>query len=263
MNNLALSDYIDLDDSQAKKKSVITMLVTLVILVIIYQNLIPFIIEKLPLWPAVILTLIVSVLVACVARYFAKTFKVTKKFIKLGKITLTLFLLYVILTLLLETSSKLNIFKLKEWEILQILTYAAMGGIIEEALFRGLLLNVFIELFSNNKYVFIWASLCECLCFSLYHFLNLGHQSLESTIGQVISVFSMGLIWTYLRFASNGIILGIIWHIYQDISPQLLSSNIGVVDIKAAIIYTIILSLFALICIYSYNMRFNKGYVKE
>ncbi|MBD5429945.1 hypothetical protein [Lactobacillus sp.] len=73
-NNLALSDYVNLDDSEAKKKSIITMIVTLVILVIIYQSLIPLIIEKLALWPAVILTLVVSVLVACVARYFAKTF---------------------------------------------------------------------------------------------------------------------------------------------------------------------------------------------
>ena len=99
-------------------------------------------------------------------------------------------------------------------KILDVFTLAIFGGIIEEVLFRELIFNIFIEVFSKRKYLFVWASLAESFCFAIFHFLNLTHQSLLSTLGQVIIVFGTGLLITYIRLASNGIWLGMLFHIY-------------------------------------------------
>lgn len=261
-NNLALSDYIDLDDKKAKVISAIKMLVAFGVLMTIYQ--------ELPLLSGVIrgaamnaIYLISAVLIAYIARYFGYTTKVVNKPIKLGKVTLTIYTVFTILLIAVLIINKVAVFKLKPSQISFILISAIFAGIIEEALFRGLLLNMFIDLFSKSKYVFIWAALAESICFGCAHLLNLSHQSFINTVGEICVATGMGLMLTYLRFASNGIILGMLWHIYQDFSPVLDGTNFGNSYIGGSFIYFLILTVIALPAIYSYNKRFNEGIVKE
>lgn len=262
-NNLALSDYVDLDDKQARNKSIIKMLITFVILMIVYQlaPLTSRVIKSVPI--EIIIYLIIAGIIAYVAYRFADTTKVTKKPVKLGKVTLTIFTIFVVLWMLILLVNKIKIFKLDTTQILNVLTLAIFAGIIEEALFRGLLLNVFIEVFHNSKYVFLWAGILESLCFALFHFLDLAHQSWTSTWGQVIVVFGVGLMMTYMRFATNGILLSTIFHIYFDISPKLAGSNYGNSDVAGELVLMIVIAVIGSSCIYSYNRRFNEGIVKK
>lgn len=259
--NLALSDYIDLDNRYDKVKSIIKMLITFAVLMTIYQEL-PLLSDVLHGTIMNVIYIVSAILIAYVAHYFGYTTKVVNKPIKLGKITLTIYTVFTVLLVTVSIINKIEVFKLKPNQISFIIISAIFAGIIEEALFRGLLLNMFIDLFSKSKYVFLWAGILESICFALFHLLNLSHQSLIDTLGEILFAAGMGLMFTYMRFASNGIILGILWHIYQDFSPVLAGDNFGDPYIEGSFIYFLVLAAIALPAIYSYNRRYNKGIVK-
>lgn len=262
MNNLALSDYVDLDNKQARNKSIWKMVIAFVVLMVAYLA-IPFLQYVIKSIPILLVTyLILAIIIAYVAYRLADTVKVTKKPVKLGKVTLTIFIVFIILWQLVLLFNKIGIFKLSEMKLIDVLAQAIFAGIIEEALFRGLLLNAFIEVFYSKKYMFTWAAILESLCFALFHFLDLAHQSWASTLGQVIIVFGSGLIMTYMRFATNGIWLATIYHIYSDISPQLATSNFGNSYVLGEFIFMIVIAVIGISCIYSYNKRYNEGLLR-
>lgn len=262
MNDLALSDYVDLNNSKAEKASVIKMLLAFIILTIVYQlsPLISYAFKSIIV--EVIFYLIIAVAIAYVGRRFAQTVKITKKPVKLGKLSLTIFTIFVVLWMLILLFNKLEVFKLSQIKIIKVLIMAIWAGIIEETLFRGLILNIFIEIFSKKKYLFIWAAIAESFCFALIHFVNLAHQSLQSTVGEVIIVFGIGLLMTYMRFASNGLVLSTIFHIYFDFQPKLAGSNYGNSNILAEFGLMVILVVIAVSAIYSYNRRYNEKQFK-
>ena len=261
-NNLALSDYVNLDDKRARNTSIIKMVIAFIVLMAAYLA-IPFLQYVIKSVPILLITyLVLAIIVAYIAYRLADTTKVTKKQIKLGKVTLIIFIIFIVLWQLVLLFNKVSIFKLSEMKLIDVLAQAIFAGIIEEALFRGLLLNVFIDVFYSKKYMFIWAAVLESLCFALFHFLDLAHQSFASTLGQVIIVLGSGLIMTYMRFAINGIWLATIYHIYSDISPQLASSNFGNSDVIGEFIFMIVIAVIGLSCIYSYNKRYNDGILR-
>lgn len=262
MNNLALSDYVDLDDKQARNKNFIKMIIVFIILMAVYQ-LTPSITYVLNGPIDVAIYLIVAGVIAYVAHYFGRTTKVVNQRIKLGKATLIVYIIFMILWTLILIPEKVKVFETTPNLCANVLLLATFSGIIEEALFRGLILNAFIDLFSKSKHIFIWSALAESLCFGCAHLLNLDHQSLLSTIGQMFIVTGLGLLLSYMRFATNGILLGTIFHIYFDISPQLEGTNYGNSDVKGAFIFFLILIIVAIPCIYSYNKRYNEGIIKE
>lgn len=261
-NNLALANYVDLDNNHAKTKSVLKMIIAFVVLMVIYQ-LIPLITYVLHGPIIIAIYLIMAGLIAYAAHYFGNTTKVVNKPIRLGKATVSIYTVFMVLWAIILIMDKVKVFKLSPNQCAKVLLLAVFSGIIEEALFRGLLLNAFIDLFSKSKYVFMWAALLESICFGCAHLLNLSHQSFVNTLGEICITIGLGLMLSYMRFATNGILLCTIFHIYFDISPQLDGTSWGSNLVAGAFIFFIVLAAIALPAIYSYNKRFNEGIVKE
>lgn len=261
-DNLALADYVDLDDKQVRNKSTIKMLVAFVVLIVIYQ-LVPLVAYVLHGPIIIAIYLIMAGLIAYAAHYFGNTTKVVDKPVKLGKVTLIIYTIFMVLWAAVLILNKKAVFKLTLNQIAYVSLSAVFAGIIEEALFRGLLLNAFINWFSKSKYVFVWAALAESICFGCAHLLNLSHQSFINTLGEICITIGLGLMLSYMRFATNGILLCTIFHIYFDFSPQLDSKTLGNSHIAIAFLFLLVLAAIALPAIYSYNKRFNEGIVKE
>lgn len=259
MNNLALSDYVNLDNKQARNKSILKMLIAFIILLVIYINM-PNIGNNTTL---LLVYIALGVLVVYLTHRWGYTFKIVKRHIKLEKITLIIFILLMLLWSLAMILQKITVFKMNTIEWLQIVGAAIFTGLNEEALFRGLLLNALIELFSKAKYVFVWSALADSFVFSMCHLVNLTHQSIGSTVSEMSIVMGLGLLLIYMRLITNNIRLGILFHTYLDISPQLSSGNYGTSDVKGAFIAMLVLVGIGLLCIYEYNRRFNKGIVKN
>lgn len=135
---------------------------------------------------------------------------------------------------------------------------AILPAICEEFLFRGVLFNAFLLVFNKEKYDILWTSIVCSILFGLFHLNNLTSQSLVSTTGQVISMLGVGLVLSYLRVWSNGLIWGMIVHFLQDFSPKILNTDYGTSKIKLTILGVIPVVILMLICIYTINRRFLK-----
>lgn len=109
---------------------------------------------------------------------------------------------------------------------------AILPAICEEFLFRGVLFNAFLLVFNKEKYDILWTSI---VCSILF-----------------------GLVLSYLRVWSNGLIWGMIVHFLQDFSPKILNTDYGTSKIKLAILGVIPVVILMLICIYTINRRFLK-----
>lgn len=90
-------------------------------------------------------------------------------------------------------------------EIAMLILIALLVAIFEEYLFRGVLLNGFLErLRWRPETNLLWAVIFSSLLFASSHLINLTHQSLNMTIAQVMMAFGLGLMQsaTYLRTRS-------------------------------------------------------------
>lgn len=90
-------------------------------------------------------------------------------------------------------------------EIAMLVLIALLVAIFEEYLFRGVLLNGFLQrLRWRPETNLLWAVIFSSLLFASSHLINLTHQSLNLTIAQVAMAFGLGLMQsaTYLRTRS-------------------------------------------------------------
>lgn len=83
-------------------------------------------------------------------------------------------------------------------------------GIWEEVFFRGIILVLFMRIFSKRKAMFFAAFL-----FAMVH-LNPLHLSLPMGV-DVISIFFMGLLFTYLVLKTGSLLPAIVFHYIHDI----------------------------------------------
>lgn len=110
-------------------------------------------------------------------------------------------------------------------EIVSIIVVALLVGIFEEYLFRGILLNGFLQrLHWRRETNLFWAIVFSSLIFSGSHLMNLSHQSLTLTIMQVIMTFGFGLMQsaTYLR--TRSLVWPIMFHFMVDMQAMLRTS---------------------------------------
>lgn len=205
--------------------------------------------------------IVITVAILIIGMKLAKTGQLFNKKIPQGKVKILTIIAITILTLqigLLTLIVKVEIFKLPLIKILKILVAASMAGICEEVLFRGILFNSFLTLIAKNKYKFFLASLIGSMLFGLLHLVNLSHQSLLSIIGQIIFATSLGLALSYIRIVYNGMIWPILIHFWQDFSPVIATPDTGNSDVSLMLSYYVPVAIFMLICIYAYNVRYNK-----
>lgn len=187
--------------------------------------------------------------------------KISLNHVKQGKLLIftgILLLILVIDPVISEIPAKIAVFRSSK--AFEVLLTALTAGICEELLFRGLLFNICIEALSKSKYAFVWTSIITAVAFSALHIINISHQSLLSTFGQMVIVFGSGLVWSYVRILSNGISVNILLHVWQDLNVQIVANNVGNSHIKQIIPVVIIESLFTLLCVFLYNRKYNQQF---
>ncbi len=102
-------------------------------------------------------------------------------------------------------------------------------GIWEEVFFRGIILVLFMRIFSKGKALFLAAFL-----FAVVH-LNPLDLSLHMVV-DVISIFFMGLIFTYLVLKTGSLLPAIIFHYIHDIFVLLVQNTPGAKEPLASVL---------------------------
>lgn len=143
-------------------------------------------------------------------------------------------------------------------KIISMFVIALMAGVIEELLFRGLLFNSLLSFFYHNKNRLLIAGLISSILFGCMHLINLTHQPLQSTVGQVIFAFTTGIILIYLRLLSNNIVWCMVLHFFIDFKPVILTSNTGSHNISLVKVFLAVLPLMilAIICLWLFNRHY-------
>lgn len=263
-NELALNSYVNLDNDEARKRNSWKMLLGFVILTVMYA-----------LWPVIsrlsrigyIKDLLIAVLILVLAPlliHFCCTTKVLRNRMHFDKVQKIWSWILLIVSLPYINSILLvpiiQSFRLSVTKIFSMFVMALMAGIIEELLFRGLLFNCLLSFFYHHKYHFIIAGVVSSVLFGCMHLINLTHQPLQSTIGQIIFAFTTGLILIYLRLLSNNIVWCMVLHFFIDFKPVILTSNTGSHNNPIGKIFLAVMPLMilALICIWLFNRQYLK-----
>lgn len=262
MNNkyyLALADEVEFSN-KAKVNKVIRNLFILAIILLIASFWLPYLImgSSLIKWLIVIAFIVVFTYVAERFILTTKTFNQKLKLQGISKVMMIIYCVFLTLIVLIALKEKILLFKLPLYQIMVAALAAILPAICEEFLFRGVLFNAFLLVFNKEKYDIWWTSIVCSILFGLFHLNNLTSQSLVSTTGQVISMLGVGLVLSYLRVWSNGLIWGMIVHFLQDFSPKILNTDYGTSKIKLTILGVIPVVILMLICIYTINRRFLK-----
>lgn len=104
-------------------------------------------------------------------------------------------------------------------------------GIWEEVFFRGIILVLFMRIFSKRKAVFFATFL-----FAVIH-LNPLSLNLPMVV-DVISIFFMGLLFTYLVLKTGSLLPGIVFHYVHDIFVLLVQNTPGADEtVASALLY--------------------------
>lgn len=219
MNNkyyLALADEVEFSN-KAKVNKVIRNLFILAIILLIASFWLPYLImgSSLIKWLIVIAFIVVFTYVAERFILTTKTFNQKLKLQGISKVMMIIYCVFLTLIVLIALKEKILLFKLPLYQIMVAALAAILPAICEEFLFRGVLFNAFLLVFNKEKYDILWTSIVCSILFGLFHLNNLTSQSLVSTTGQVISMLGVGLVLSYLRVWSNGLIWGMIVHFYR------------------------------------------------
>lgn len=102
-------------------------------------------------------------------------------------------------------------------------------GIWEEVFFRGIILVLFMRIYPQRKAIFFSAFL-----FAVVH-LNPMAINLEGIV-DVVSIFFMGLLFTYLVLKSGSLLPAIIFHYVHDIFVLLVQNTPGAAETLAAVL---------------------------
>ena len=116
-----------------------------------------------------------------------------------------------------------------DWSTVPVLRWikGLTRGIWEEIFFRGILLVLFMRVFPRRMGVFI-----SVLAFAVLHISDL---SLEAII-DVVSIFFMGMLFTYLALKTGSLLPGIIFHYVHDIFSDLVQNTPGADNTLASVL---------------------------
>ncbi|WEV51011.1 CPBP family intramembrane metalloprotease [Lactobacillus sp. ESL0731] len=98
-----------------------------------------------------------------------------------------------------------------------MLLTALRAGTAEEWLLRFCILSILISILKNARQQLLWVTLIDGLLFSIFHICNLGSQSLNTTLGQMLSTLSFGIFITAVYLYTNSILIPITFHFLHDL----------------------------------------------
>ncbi|AEE53151.1 CPBP family intramembrane glutamic endopeptidase [Haliscomenobacter hydrossis] len=113
--------------------------------------------------------------------------------------------------------------------LLLFFTSVMCVGLVEEFVFRGLVLPLFIKSFQTHKNALLLSVLCSSLLFGVVHFLNLFQQpdNLLGITSQVFFAISIGVFFGGLMLRTRNILVPAILH-------GLVNFAFGAAELKAA-----------------------------
>ncbi|RVU71429.1 MULTISPECIES: CPBP family intramembrane glutamic endopeptidase [Lactobacillus] len=262
---LALSDFIEIDNENSRRHNVLTMLLATIILNIAYvfgQRIIRLAHIK-EFWLHQLVLIVVLALIAFCAWKFCRTTKLLITRLPQNKVQIIWGIVLVVVCLpfiIGNFGQTITALRLPGQKLIQVFITAVLVAFVEELLFRGLLFNAVILLLAKQKYRFFWTSIITAVLFGLMHLVNLSHQPLQSTLGQVIVAATLGLILAFLRLATNNISWGILLHFWIDFKPILVAKDVGTGTLPLGVVAGVFLPLAiaAIICLYLYNRHYVK-----
>lgn len=198
-----MANYIDFDDKAKTRNTLIKWICLEIILLVCYQAY-PLVgkFSKNRIFNDIFLIAFLLIF-TMVAEHFSLTFKVFNEQIKTrGAVKVITIIFFVFLTLFALINAVINdikIFKLSMHRTLAIILIALAAAICEEILFLGILFNICLVVIRKNKYNLLWTSILTSIFFGLMHLINLVHQPLVATSGQIIFAMALGLVFSYLR----------------------------------------------------------------
>lgn len=118
-----------------------------------------------------------------------------------------------------------NILATSPLNIFNSLIIALSAGIFEEFLVRLLMLDGLAQLLKNQKYGLLLAATLSSIIFGFLHLSNLTFQPFNITCQQVFYATAIGLMFSFVRLKTNGILLCVILHSLVDFQPNINSSG--------------------------------------
>ena len=101
-------------------------------------------------------------------------------------------------------------------------------GLLEEFVWRGIILNGFLSAWKDKKNGIYFAVLITSLCFGLCHYMNLlAGQDFWSTTKQVISAVCMGVFLSALYLQTNRLVFPILVHGLCNFSNFFMNEILG------------------------------------
>jgi len=118
-----------------------------------------------------------------------------------------------------------------DWSLVPALRWVKglTRGIWEEVFFRGIILAVLIRLYSLKRAV-LWS----CFIFAIVH-LNAMNLTAEHLV-DIVSIFFMGLTFTYIVLKTGSLLPAIIFHYVHDIFVYLVQNAPGADPIQASVL---------------------------
>lgn len=116
---------------------------------------------------------------------------------------------------------------LNTFNLISVIIYALFIGIYEETLFRGIIQNLLVEKYSENRRELIISILISSLIFGLLHFTNfLMGQDILTTLMQVVQTIALGFLLGSVYAVSDNLWSVIFLHSFYDFSILLGDVNL-------------------------------------
>ncbi len=134
--------------------------------------------------------------------------------IKNWKANLLVYLSFLVFAYLTIRPETLTIYDFNWENIFDCLTI----GVVEEGIFRLLILNWFLSKYRQSFFGVLLAALISSLWFALMHLFNLITQAgnLYYVIGQTLSAFFFGFMCATIYYYSKSILISIVFHALND-----------------------------------------------
>ena len=126
--------------------------------------------------------------------------------------------------------------------------YIISIALLEELVFRGILLSFFMDLFKNNKLQHFWSVLITSVIFALFHFANLlNGENIITVLQQVGYTFLIGAMFAVVTLKTKNLWLAVVLHAIFDFGG-LLTGSIATGDPHKDVVFWILTIACGILC---------------
>ncbi len=258
-------------DSKKKKNIILLFIIVLISLCLVYTvgsflaGILEFNILNSKYGAEIIVEAIMAIMGLIIVINNHNTYIFTQKKEKFRKaIILGLPIILFTLSIFITSISDIKHFSISN--ALNLLMYCTLIGFFEEFIFRGWILNEFLENYGDNRKQVITSIILSSIIFGIVHISNVSNsQDLLSTLTQIINATGVGILLSCIYFRTKNIWSIIFLHAFYDFfimlpNAGLIRDCIEQITTNAVLIYNIYsTSLLFLIWLISALIIFRKS----